>query len=73
MKRNWEAHELFRHIGIGRENAIQRPADRSTDRALRKLISETNEEGKVVIINVGNGLRRRICGRGITLMVVPER
>ena len=56
MKRNWEAHELFRHIGIGRENAIQRPSDRSTDRALRKLISETNEEGKVVIINVGNGI-----------------
>ena len=56
MKRNWEAHELFHRIGIGRENAIQRPADRSTDRALRKLISKTNEEGEVVIINVGNGI-----------------
>ena len=56
MKRNWEAHELFRRIRMGRENAIQRPADKSTDRALRKLISEANEEGKVVIINVGNGI-----------------
>ena len=56
MRKNHEAEALFRHIGMGRENAIQRPANKSTDRALRKLISEANEEGRVVIINVGNGI-----------------
>lgn len=56
MRRNYEAEALFRHIGMGRENAIQRPANKSTDRALRKLISEANEGGRIVIINVGNGI-----------------
>ena len=56
MRKNYEAEALFRHIGMGKENAIQRPANKSTDRALRKLISEANEEGRVVIINVGNGI-----------------
>ena len=56
MRRNYEAEALFRHIGMGRENAIQRPANKSTDRALRKLIAEANESGSRVIINVGDGI-----------------
>lgn len=52
------AEHLFNRIGTGAENALSRPSDARTDRALRRLIQEANQSGKDCIINVGGGYFR---------------
>lgn len=52
-----QAESLFSYIGYGRENAVNRPTNRTVDRYLRDLVARANERGEV-IINVGNGYYR---------------
>lgn len=50
--------ELFEHIGIGREQGIDRPAHRSVDRGLRERINEANKSGDIVIPRAEGGYYR---------------
>lgn len=52
-----QAESLFSYIGYGRENAVNRPTNRTVDRYLRDLVARANERGEV-IINVGEGYYR---------------
>ena len=50
------AESIFNRIGIGKENAVPRPTNRSDDRKLWELISVWNGDSEHdPIINVGNG------------------
>lgn len=51
------AEYLFDRIETGAEMALRRPADRRTDRQLRKMIQEANMNGDC-IINDGTGYFR---------------
>ena len=52
-----EAEILFDKIGTGAAWAVKRPRDSRTDRQLRRLISEANQNGDC-IINDGSGYFR---------------
>lgn len=46
----------FSRIGYGKDKALRRPANKSVDRQLRKLISKWNMDGNHdTIINTGDG------------------
>lgn len=51
------AEYLFDRIPTGSENALKRPPDKRTDRALRRLIEDANMSGDL-IINTGAGYFR---------------
>ena len=53
-----EAEMLFDKIGTGMARAVKRPADRRTDRALRRLIAEANQSGNDCIISGSTGYYR---------------
>lgn len=55
------AETIFNKIGDGHNNAVKRPSDKATDRYLRRLISEANSNGDV-IISGKNGYYRPIPG-----------
>lgn len=44
-----DAMNLFLRIGIGAENAVGRPVNDYTDRALRRLIEDSNNNGDCII------------------------
>ena len=44
-----EAERLFGRIGIGAQNAVKRPANSYTDRALRAMIEDANVKGDYII------------------------
>ena len=52
-----DAQTLFRLIPTGSHNALKRPKNLNTDRALRRLIEEANNSGDI-IINNGKGYFR---------------
>lgn len=43
------AQYLFEKIGKGRRNGVSRPSHMASDRALRRLISEANKQGDIII------------------------
>lgn len=55
MNAKQQAEEIFSRIRTGKEHAVPRPANKSVDRQLRKLVEKANNKG-LLIINVGEGL-----------------
>ena len=55
------AEEYFNRIPDGHRNAIARPWNKCTDRSLRRIIEQANNNGDC-IINVGDGIFRPIPG-----------
>ena len=51
------AEQLFLKIPNGHANPLRRPSDSYTDRALRRMVEEANNNGDC-IINVGSGYYR---------------
>lgn len=50
------AESIFNRIGVGKENAVPRPANKSDDRKLREMVSAWNDDDEHnPIINVGAG------------------
>lgn len=44
-----DAETIFERIGIGADNAVQRPSNSYTDRILRRLIEDANISGDCII------------------------
>ena len=57
MHRESKAEQLFLRIPDGHENPLRRPSDSYTDRVLRRMVEDANNEGDC-IINVGRGYYR---------------
>lgn len=55
--RKEQAKIYFDRIPDGHDNPLKRPADRYTDRALRRMVEDANNKGDC-IINVGGGYYR---------------
>lgn len=48
------AQDYFNAIPKGHQNALKRPTDKNTDRALRQLIEDARTQGRL-IVNNGSG------------------
>ena len=57
MLKDTLAAQLFSRIPDGHANPLQRPSDKCTDRCLRRMVEDANNNGDC-IINVGGGYYR---------------